>query len=175
MTPDPLSATPIEAARQLDPHTTLVDRRGFLTTAGAASLAALLTTACGSGDGGGAGPGGPTAPGGPLPGGIVRDGNQLRIEIAAVPSLQGTNGFVVVPEPATIVVYLGADGFRAFTAVCTHAGCRVSGVSNRRIVCPCHGSAFDVQGGQVLAGPATRSLRSFPVTLANGILIVTAA
>jgi len=152
----------------LDVGGPVVDRRGFLTTAGAASLSAMLVAACGGGDSGS-----PTGPGGTPPTGISRDGNTLRIDVAAVSTLQGTNGFVIVAEPPTIVVNLGNDSFRAFTARCTHQGCIVANVSNRRINCLCHGSAFDADGGQVLSGPATQRLRSFPVSFASATRVLT--
>jgi nitrite reductase/ring-hydroxylating ferredoxin subunit len=154
------------ATGQLDPLVPLVDRRGFLTVAGAASLAALLTGGCS----GGADPVAPTGPGAPggttLPAGVTRSGSTLRIDLAAVTALQGTNGYIIVADPATIVVHLGNDDFRAFTARCPHAGCLVGSVTAAGIVCPCHGSTFDRRDGRVLVGPAAQGLRTFPVSLA---------
>lgn len=159
-----------------------VDRRGFLTTAGAATLAALLASACGgAGDGGDTtggdgtgptdpGPGAP-APGAPAPGalptGVTRDGATLRVELDRVPTLRSVNGFVIVATPATVIVHLGNDDFRAFTARCPHAGCLVGRVESAGIVCPCHGSTFDARDGRVLVGPALEGLRPFPVDFAR--------
>ncbi|NUW32237.1 Rieske (2Fe-2S) protein [Nonomuraea sp. SMC257] len=62
-------------------------------------------------------------------------------------------------ESQKIVVTQPADGeFRAFTAVCTHAGCTVASVSNGTINCPCHGSKFKIDDGSVAAGPADQPL-----------------
>ncbi|MCU0616909.1 MAG: Rieske (2Fe-2S) protein [Gemmatimonadaceae bacterium] len=166
------SSVPPATGGSLPADLPLLDRRGFLTTSGAAAIAALLTTACGGGDGGG-----PTDAGAPdnnaLPTGVTRDGTTLRVDIERVATLRPTNGFVIVGSPATVIVNLGNDQFRAFTARCPHAGCLVSSVSNRRIVCNCHGSTFDADNGAVLVGPALSGLRAFPVAFASETRVLT--
>ncbi len=62
-----------------------------------------------------------------------------------------------------------ADGIVAFSAVCSHAGCDVSGWhgEERILECPCHHSKFDPRaGGKVVGGPAPRRLALLP--LENG-------
>lgn len=79
----------------------------------------------------------------------------------------------VVLEPAKTVITQPSDGeYKAFTAVCTHQGCLVTKVENGRIVCPCHGSAFDAATGEVLQGPATQPLAEKTVTLDGDSLSV---
>jgi Rieske Fe-S protein len=176
--PDP--AAP-EAAAGLPIAEPLVDRRGFVTAAGAAAIGALLA-ACGGGD-----PASPVplpaptpgAPGGSgsLPAGVTREGSVLRVALAQVPALTATNGFLLVTAaPPTVVVRVAADDYRAFTAICTHAGCLVSEFAGGRIICRCHDSRFDTQG-RVVNGPAIQPLRSYPVSLDRdaGILQVTTA
>jgi len=81
------------------------------------------------------------------------------------------NGTVVVPSSSVpvgggyidksnnvVVTQPQAGVFKAFTAVCTHQGCTVGGVTNNRIVCPCHGSVFSAQDGSVINGPAASPL-----------------
>jgi len=41
---------------------------------------------------------------------------------------------------------------------CTHLGCRINHADNDRLICPCHGSAFDLNGS-VVKGPAIEGLR----------------
>jgi len=50
----------------------------------------------------------------------------------------------------------------AVLASCTHAGCQPSPVGDR-LVCPCHGSEFSLDG-DVLQGPADRPLTRYRVT-----------
>jgi cytochrome b6-f complex iron-sulfur subunit len=67
------------------------------------------------------------------------------------------NSLVYVVEAR---VYVGRDreGLYALDAVCPHLGCLVEIGEDNGFVCPCHDSRFDA-GGQVLSGPATKSLR----------------
>jgi cytochrome b6-f complex iron-sulfur subunit len=67
-------------------------------------------------------------------------------------------------------VVIGRDnqGVYAMSAVCPHAGCLVedsSGSLSAGLSCPCHGSAFDGNGG-VTRGPARSSLQHYKVTIA---------
>ena len=50
-----------------------------------------------------------------------------------------------------------ADGFLAFSLICTHLGCAVE-QKESGFECPCHGSRYDGQG-YVTRGPANKSLR----------------
>lgn len=61
------------------------------------------------------------------------------------------------------VVHRHDDGrIQAWSARCTHLGCRLDRVIDGAVVCPCHGSRFDDQG-RVLNGPAVRPLRPLQV------------
>lgn len=51
---------------------------------------------------------------------------------------------------------------QAWSARCTHLGCRLDRVIDGVVVCPCHGSRFDDQG-RVVNGPASRSLQPLEV------------
>ncbi|MFC7488872.1 Rieske (2Fe-2S) protein [Knoellia sp. CPCC 206453] len=72
---------------------------------------------------------------------------------------------VVITQPT-------AGEYKAFSAVCTHQGCTVSGVADGTINCACHGSKFDIATGDVKAGPATSGLPAKSVTVgADGISV----
>ncbi|TMR12979.1 Rieske (2Fe-2S) protein [Nonomuraea turkmeniaca] len=65
---------------------------------------------------------------------------------------------IVVTQPT-------AGDFKAFTAVCTHAGCTVATVQNKTINCPCHGSKFSIEDGSVADGPAGAPLAEKKITV----------
>lgn len=63
-------------------------------------------------------------------------------------------------------------GVLALYQKCTHLGCAVPWEpSLGQFVCPCHASAFEMDG-QVINPPAPRPLDRFPVELADGIVRV---
>jgi thiosulfate dehydrogenase [quinone] large subunit len=68
-------------------------------------------------------------------------------------------------EPA-LVVQRTRGSFKAFSAVCPHAGCQVQfDQQNDRFVCPCHGSTFNGATGAVEQGPAVTGLSPISVAL----------
>jgi menaquinol-cytochrome c reductase iron-sulfur subunit len=59
-----------------------------------------------------------------------------------------------------------------FSPMCTHLGCGYRwDAGEKKFLCPCHGSVYNVKG-EVLAGPAPRSLDTLPAKLENGRLFV---
>jgi thiosulfate dehydrogenase [quinone] large subunit len=71
-----------------------------------------------------------------------------------------------------LVVQVKRGEFRAFSAVCPHAGCQVQFDQPRDLfVCPCHGSIFNGSTGAVQQGPASTGLSSIAIALgSNGQL-----
>jgi Rieske Fe-S protein len=69
-----------------------------------------------------------------------------------------------------------ATGIYAMTTICTHMGCAVGVPVGSQITCPCHGSQYNLSGGNTL-GPATQPLVHFAVTEATpgGFLVVNTA
>jgi rieske iron-sulfur protein len=74
-----------------------------------------------------------------------------------------------------------ADGIVAYSAICSHAGCPVTGWlkgaagDNDVFKCFCHNSEFDPRhSAQVVFGPAPRRLAVLPLTTADGALTVAA-
>jgi ubiquinol-cytochrome c reductase iron-sulfur subunit len=77
-------------------------------------------------------------------------------------------GALDLPE-APAVLIRGDDGtYRAFSKVCTHAGCPVALYrhASHQLICPCHQSIFDVQdGAKNISGPAPRPLPGLPLEI----------
>ncbi|HUT53676.1 MAG TPA: Rieske (2Fe-2S) protein [bacterium] len=67
-----------------------------------------------------------------------------------------------------IVLRLGADEFKAFSAICTHLGCVVEWDPARTVIsCPCHAGVFSPDG-QVVSGPPPAPLKAYPVMVVGG-------
>jgi nitrite reductase/ring-hydroxylating ferredoxin subunit len=62
----------------------------------------------------------------------------------------------------------------AFDDTCTHMGCSLANgrLDGTVVTCACHGSQFDVTSGAVLRGPAQRPVRSVPVSVEDGQIVV---
>lgn len=70
-----------------------------------------------------------------------------------------------------ICVYRFSDtNYSALWMQCAHQGAEVQ-VSGSYLQCPAHGSEYDNKG-RVTNGPATRNLKTFPVTVANNQLFI---
>lgn len=149
------------------------DRRNFLrcSACGLVGLAALAIPGCGGEAGS------PTDPVKSIPKdtttGVPRDttstgnkqkfevvGNQVRVFLANVPELATAPAAFLINQVQLLVVCTGPQTYGALSAICTHEGCTIDGFSAGRLVCGCHGSAFDL-GGAVLVGPATSALPKF--------------
>jgi len=65
-----------------------------------------------------------------------------------------------------------AGAFHAFDDTCTHAGCSLAGgdLEEATVICPCHGSEFDVRSGEVLQGPARESVATYETRVEDGSL-----
>src|SRR5699024_1552308 len=93
----------------------------------------------------------------------------LRAEDGSVPLAE-------IPEDASTLVNFGGDqpfvlivrgtgeDITAYSGYCTHNGCALQ-QDDSELDCPCHGSRFDAATGDVLAGPATRSLPEVQVVV----------
>jgi len=74
-----------------------------------------------------------------------------------------------------VIVIRTPQGFRAFSAICTHLGCIVGWDAGRhQIECPCHAGVFDING-RVVSGPPPRALAELGVAVVNGEVLVKSA
>lgn len=70
------------------------------------------------------------------------------------------DGYAQVVDRKVVYLVRSGQDVRALESTCTHLGCRTSyDREGKRIVCPCHGGVFGVDG-RVLDGPPPEPLRS---------------
>jgi Rieske Fe-S protein len=80
-------------------------------------------------------------------------------------------GGTVLAAAKIVLTQPTAGTVKAFSAVCTHAGCTVADVSGGTINCPCHGSKFAVADGSVVGGPAPKPLPPVAVHVEGGQIV----
>lgn len=150
------------AATDFRPEAVSPDRRCFCTSA----LIAGLALACGGGGYPAPPPKPAPPPNGPLTTSDTKAG-LLATSNGTVRDYRNLGNFFLIRD---------ATGIYAMTAVCTHMGCTVGAPVGTQITCPCHGSQYDLNGGNTL-GPATQALAHFQVTEAStgGLLVVDTA
>jgi len=103
------------------------------------------------------------------------EASRVAIPLAKLGMLKMVGGSVVVKvkDRQLLLIRDGAASIRAFNPACSHRQCVVAySAGEKKIKCPCHGSLFDLNG-QVVHGPASQPLQSYPATLAGEQIIVT--
>jgi Rieske Fe-S protein len=118
-----------------------LSRRRLLASAGLTAAALGGLSACGGDPGGGGQAGGAGSPG----------------PVTAKTSDIAVGGGTIFAAGQAVVTQPTAGQFKAFSSICTHAGCPVGSVTET-INCPCHGSKFSITDGSVVNGPASRPL-----------------
>jgi len=126
-----------------------LDRRSALTAAAVAGVAVPFLAACGDDS--------TTAKPEAAPSGTTLTTTD------AVPVGGGT----VLGKENVIVVQPAEGEFKAFSSVCPHQGCQVSGVEDDSIVCRCHDSHFSLDDGAPTSGPASSPLEEVRITVSG--------
>ena len=121
-----------------------------------------LTAGSGGVGGGSAGGSNSTAGSSSVPSGAVKLGPANRL-----PSGQAATYSDPADGSPDILIRESDGSLKAFSAVCTHAGCTV-GYEGGVIVCPCHGGEFSAETGEAIAGPPPSGLAPKKVLEAGG-------
>ncbi|MGI3781740.1 MAG: Rieske (2Fe-2S) protein, partial [Janthinobacterium lividum] len=127
----------------------MVTRRSLLATAGLAAAAVGGLSACGGGGGSDA----PSSAGSAAP-------------VTAKTSEIAVGGGTIYAAGQAVITQPTAGAFKAFSSICTHAGCPVADVTDT-INCNCHGSKFSIADGSVVKGPATQPLPARTVAVSG--------
>ena len=67
-------------------------------------------------------------------------------------SISFTGNYIIVNKKENTTV---------LSAHCTHLGCIINQTEDGKLVCPCHGSEYDLSG-KVIKGPAYKNLKIIP-------------
>ena len=92
--------------------------------------------------------------------------------VTPVSALAGkTSAFFNHPTKGESILVNSGNQWRAFSAICTHAGCTVQ-YTGSAIYCPCHSGYFSPTDGSVQGGPPPSPLLEMAVLVQNGNLYV---
>lgn len=96
-------------------------------------------------------------------------------ETSATPVAGGTptsevpvGGGTIYDAKKVVVTQPTAGEFKAFDTTCTHQGCPVTSVSDGHIVCPCHGSRFDISTGEPTSDSEAKSALAAKTVTVSG-------
>lgn len=138
------------SARSARPSTS---RRTVLRGAAAAPVAGLGLAACSA------------------PGGATADATPTAPVDLGAESEVAEGGAKLYREHNVVVSRDGSGALKAYSTICTHAGCPINKLQGTTLICPCHGSQFDAVTGKVVQTPATEPLNELPVKASNGRII----
>jgi len=100
---------------------------------------------------------------------LTRDDLQVDSVVTVFPE-----GAIGDPQSQTVLIRVpddlaaDANGYVAYSKICTHAGCPVAlyRATEHQLMCPCHQSIFDVlDAGRVVSGPADHALPQLPIEI----------
>jgi Rieske Fe-S protein len=131
----------------------------MLTGLAAAGVAIPVIAACGGGDVTGSTTGDTSTSSDPGASGGSSSGGGIKTSDIPV------GGGRIFKDEKLVVTQPSSGDFKAFSAVCTHAGCIVSKIADGTIDCPCHGSKYSIEDGSVEDGPAPKPLPEKTVTV----------
>ena len=107
---------------------------------------------------------------------IICEEQELSISLLEYPELKEVGGaaYLSFSEQFVhlLVMCISEEKWAAVWKICTHGVCDVEwDPSLSLVVCPCHGSLFDIDG-VVLQGPAEKDLKAFSVCRVDELLFL---
>lgn len=97
-----------------------------------------------------------------------------KIRVADEADISEESGAVVQAGDKTLALFNLGGKFYALDNSCTHVGGPLGEgeVEGNVVICPWHGSRFDILTGAVLGPPARRPVATFPVDVRDGVVYV---
>jgi nitrite reductase (NADH) small subunit len=88
-------------------------------------------------------------------------------EVGRKADVPAGKGKLVTVDGKKIALFNVGGHFYALDNTCTHRGGPLSEgkIEGQAVICPWHGSKFDLQTGKVLGGPATLPVTAYPVVV----------
>jgi len=98
---------------------------------------------------------------------------EVRCDAAEVP--EGHSKQIIVEGRAPIAIYRVEGNFYATDDICTHGEASLCDgwLEGAIVECPFHAGKFDVRTGEAIEYPAVIPLRTYPVSVADGVITVT--
>jgi 3-phenylpropionate/trans-cinnamate dioxygenase ferredoxin component len=98
------------------------------------------------------------------------------VDVGAETAVTGVDGVAAEVSGYSVLVVRCGESLYAFEDRCTHDGEPLAGgeIADCEIVCPRHGSRFDLRSGEALTPPAYEPLRTFRVRVEAGRVLVEA-
>jgi nitrite reductase/ring-hydroxylating ferredoxin subunit len=96
------------------------------------------------------------------------------VKVASVDDIPNGEALQVETNGLTLALVRAEDGVYCVQDVCTHEQAFLSEgfCENHEIECPLHGSIFDIRTGEVKSLPATEPLKTYPVKVEDGNVLV---
>ena len=96
------------------------------------------------------------------------------VKVAETKEVAPGTGKVVEAERRSLALFNVAGTFYAIDNTCAHMGGPLGEgeLAGEVVTCPWHGARFNVKTGEVLAPPARKGVRSFPVKVQGDDVLV---
>lgn len=96
------------------------------------------------------------------------------VKVATIDEMTDQPAKCVEVEGQKIALFDVEGEFYALSDTCTHRGGPLSEgeLEGAEVVCPWHGARFDVKTGTVSGPPATTGVKSYPVRVTGGDILI---
>ena len=102
----------------------------------------------------------------PAPQNVKGKNNKPPTPVGTLSDFPDNTGKVVTVKGKSIIITNTHSGnLKAFSAICTHEGCKVKwNQRDANIHCPCHSGTYHPRTGRVISGPPPYPLRRYEIT-----------